>query len=63
MKKVIDAYDQLDKINQVESWLEEHGLKVHNTRYAGAKKLLSQGVHAGVIDEGQMVPFQWALWS
>lgn len=61
MKKVIDACDQLDKINQVESWLEEHGLKVHNTRYTGAKKLLSQGVHAGEIDEDQMVQFQWAL--
>ena len=61
MKKIIDACDRLDKINQVESWLEEHGLKVHNTRYTGAKKLLSQGVHAGEIDEDQMVAFQWAL--
>jgi hypothetical protein len=61
MKKAIDAYDQLGKIIEVESWLEEHGLKVHNTRYTGAKKLLSQGVQAGEIDEDQMVPFQWAL--
>lgn len=57
----IDAYDQLAKIGEVESWLAGHELKVHNTRYAGAKKLVSQGVHAGEIDEDQMVPFQWAL--
>ncbi len=60
MQKVINAYDQIAKLDQAEEWLIEKGMKPGNTRFSRAKKWLCEGVAAGEIGKEKMVRFQWA---
>lgn len=61
MRVQVDAATKLREIEETQGWLRGLGLKVDNTRYDLAKKLLRKGVDEGEIDEDQMLKFQWAL--
>jgi hypothetical protein len=59
--EVIDASDQIQRIEQVAKWLADKGIDPHNTRFWKARKVLSSGVITGELDEHNMLEFQWAF--